>query len=181
MTFSRLGDFEKTRILSYTDASYNNMDEKIKSTEGRVILAENVESRKVCILSWKTKKIPRVCRSVKNAETRSLDDGLDDAIHLARVVKEIYSGKIDLKNPKQIPVVARTDSKSLWESLHNTRQCEEKLLRSTIAGIKELMMHGNVQSIDWVPTDQQLADCMTKTGTYAKAKWLLAVANRNRL
>ena len=89
--------------------------------------------------------------------------------------------KIDLKNPKQIPVIAKTDSKSLWESLHNTRQCEEKLLRSTIAGIKELMMHGNVQSIEWVPTDQQLADCMTKTGTYAKAKWLLAVANRNRL
>ena len=83
-------------------------------------------------------KIPRVCRSVKTAETSALGDGLYEAIHTARIMSEIYSGEIDLKKPNQIPVSAKTDSKSLWESLHNSRQCEEKLLRNTIAGIKEL-------------------------------------------
>ena len=38
----------------------------------------------------------RVCRNTKGAETRALDD--------ARLVMEIYEGKVDLKSPKQIPV-----------------------------------------------------------------------------
>ena len=181
MVFTRLGDISSMRIRVFTDASFNNQEDKIKSTEGRVVLLENVLSDKVCVLSWKSKKIPRVCRSVKAAETRSLEDGLDDAIHMARVIKEIYLGSIHLKKPEQIPVIAQTDSKSLWESLNNTRQCEEKLLRSTIAGLKELVQLGYVSSIDWVPTEKQLADCLTKTGSITKADWLLTVASNNRL
>ena len=181
LVFSRLGDISNLRITLFTDASYNNLDGQTRSTEGRVILVENPLSRKVCLLSWKTKKIPRVCRSVKSAETRSLDDGLDDAIHTARLFKEVYQGCINLKEPCQIPVAARTDSKSLWESLNNSRQCEEKLLRSTIAGIKEFINLGYVASIDWVTTDQQLADCLTKKGSAKKADWLLTVARTNEI
>ena len=75
--------------------------------------------------------------------------------HFICVLKEIYVGSIDLRKPKQIPVFAKTDSKSLWESLNNTRQCEEKLMRSTIAGIKELVDLGYVSSIDWVSTENE--------------------------
>ena len=73
------------------------------------------------MVNWKTKKIPRVCRSVKGAETRALEDAVDDAINIARLVREVYDGEVVLKDPKQIPVIAMTDSKSLWESVHNTR------------------------------------------------------------
>ena len=142
-------------------------------------MMENKEENTVNIASWKTKKIGRVCRSVKGAETRALEEAIDEAVHTARIVNEIYIGKIDLKNPAQIPVEALTDSKSLWESVHNTRQCEEKLLRNSIAGIKEMMELGMVKSIEWVPTDKQLADCMTKKGK--KAEWLLRVASENTL
>ena len=57
------------------------------------------ERRKSCanLFSWKTKKISRICRSVKGAETRALENGLDDAIHFARMVREIYDGHINLK------------------------------------------------------------------------------------
>ena len=40
------------------------------------------------------------------------------------MVKEIYEGEVDLKNPKQIEVNAVTDNRGLWENLNNTRQCE---------------------------------------------------------
>ena len=181
LRFTKLGEMSDLIVKVYTDASYNNQEGQTRSTEGKVVLIENPKEGLVNIASWKAKKIPRVCRSVKSAETRALEDGLDDAIHTARVLKEIYSGNIDLKNPKQIPVAAKTDSKSLWDSLHNTRQCEEKLLRNTIAGIKELVELGMVSSVDWVDTKNQLADCMTKKGTAKKADWLLAVARTNRL
>ena len=127
----------------------------------------------------KPKKITRVCRSAKGAETRALDDAIDDAVNTARLVMEIYEGKVDLKSPQQIPVKALTDSKSLWDSLHNTRQCEEKLLRSSLAGIKQLIELKMVEDVHWVPTAEQLADCMTKRGK--KAQWLLKVSSRNRL
>ena len=161
------------------DASYGNQGDKIRSTAGRVILIENKKTGKVSVASWKTKKIGRVCRSVKSAETRALEEALDDGVNIARLIAEVYTGEVNLKAPNQIPVEAFTDSKSLWESLHNTRQCEEKLLRNSIAGMKELMGSKMVENISWVPTSKQLADCMTKSRT--DSEWLLNVASRNRL
>ena len=69
----------------------------------------------------------------------------------------------------------------MWESLHNSQQCEEKLLRNTIASIKEMMQLGMVSSVDWVSTLNQLADCLTKAGSANKADWLLSVAKTNAL
>ena len=132
-------------VRIYTDASYNNQDNKIRSTEGRILLIGSKRSNKVNAFSWKTKKIARVCRSVKGAETRALESGLDEAVHYARMLKEILDGKVDLKNPKQVEVIAATDNKGLWENLHNTRQCEEKLLRNSVALMKEMLEKSEVK------------------------------------
>ena len=125
LKYSKLGKISDLSVKIYADASYGNQSDKIRSTAGRVILLEN----------WKTKKIGRVCRSVKSAETRALEEAIDDGVNIARLDSEIYTGSVNLKNPNQISVNALTDSKSLWESLHNTRQCEE----NSIAGMAELM------------------------------------------
>ena len=164
MSFTHLGSKENLRVKLYTDASFNNQDLKLRSTEGRILMLENPKTHKVNIFSWKTKKIVRICRSVKGAETRALENGLDDAVHYARMVHEIYSGKVNLKQPQQIEVRAKTDNKSLWESLHNTRQCEEKLLRNSIALMKEMLDCGEVKNIEWVQTNDMLADTLTKRG-----------------
>ena len=181
LRFTRLGHFTDLIVKVYTDASYNNQDGKTRSTEGRVVLLENPKTGRANVVSWKVKKIPRVCRSVKSAETRALEDGLDDAVHTARLVFETYKGRINLKKPEQIPVVAKTDSKSLWESVYNSRQCEEKMLRNTIAGIKQLIDLNMLESLEWVSTVDQLADCLTKKGNKNKADWLLQVASDNIL
>jgi hypothetical protein len=103
----------------FTDASFNNQDCKLRSTDGRVLIFGNTKSDRVNVFSWKTKKIVRVCCSVKGAETQALKNGLDEAGHYARMVHEIYSGKTNLRRPQQIEVEAKTDNKSLRESLHN--------------------------------------------------------------
>ena len=181
LRFTKLGNFSDLVVKVYTDASYNNQDGKTRSTEGRVVLLENPRTGLANVVSWKVKKIPRVCRSVKSAETRALEDGLDDAVHTARLISETYKGMINLREPMQIPVIAKTDSKSLWESVHNSRQCEEKLLRNTIAGIKQLIELKMLDSLEWVSTNDQLADCLTKKGNKNKADWLLQVASDNVL
>ena len=163
----------------YSDASFGNQDDSTRSTAGRVIIIENKKTKMMNVAAWKTKKISWVCRSVKGAETRALEDALDAGVHIARLVDEIYRGSIDLKNPKQIPVEALTDSKSVWENLHNSRQCEEKLLRNSIAGMKEMLDLNMVKSVEWVPTGDQLADCLTKKRKGASK--LMKVTMENKL
>ena len=177
LTFTRIGPKEHIRIKIYTDASFNNQDRKLKSTEGRVLVLENSKSSKCNVFSWKTKRISRVCRSVKAAETRALENGLDDAVHFARMVHEIYSGVVDLKHPKQIEVNALTDNKGLFENLNNTRQCEEKLLRNSVALIKQMVENKEVKNIEWVETSEMLADTLTKKG--GNGSWLKHVITRN--
>ena len=179
LRFTKLGNISELTVKVYADASFGNRDEGTRSTEGRIVLLQNAEKDVVNISGWKTKKISRVCRSVKAAETRALENAIDDAVNTARVIKEIYTGKINLRNPEQIPVDAFTDSKSLWESIHNSRQCEEKMLRNCIANIKEMKQLGYLRSVTWVPTNKQLADCMTKQNK--KADWLLSVSTSNKL
>ena len=65
LKFTRVGPFDKMRLKLYCDASFNNQDNKLRSTEGRVLLLENQMSNKVNLFSWKTKKITRICRSVQ--------------------------------------------------------------------------------------------------------------------
>ena len=108
-----------------------------------------------------------------------LENGLDESIHFARMLHEIYSGKVDLKSPNQIPVWAATDNKSLWENLNNTRQCDEKLLRNSIALVKEMVERSEVQTVDWVETSKMLADTLTKKG--GNASWIKSVIETNQL
>ena len=60
-------------------------------------------------LMWKSKKIPTVWKSAKDAETRAADKTMEDSIYLARCVSEIYTGK---RGESQIPVDQVTDRKS---------------------------------------------------------------------
>ena len=143
------------------------------------MLMENTESNQSNIFSWKTKKITRVCRSVKGAETRALENGLDDAIHFSRMMREIYEGSVNLKNPKQVEVVALTDNKGLWENLNNSRQCDEKLLRNSIALMKEMLERKEVKSVKWVETGNMLADVLTKKG--GNSDWIKDVLSHNRM
>ena len=100
LNFTKLGNKEDLEVKIYTDASFNNQDNKVRSTEGRILLLGNKKSSKVNAFSWKTKKIARVCRSVKGAETRALESGLDLAVHYTRMLKEILDGEVDFKHPK---------------------------------------------------------------------------------
>ena len=65
----------------------------------------------------------------------------------------------------------------MWENLHNTRQCDEKLLRNSIALMKEMVERGEVRKIDWVETSQMLADIMTKQG--GNGSWIKKVVSTN--
>ena len=87
-------------------------------------------------------------------------DSRDEAIYLGTMLSEIY-----LKAEKNnIPIVCFTDNKSLYDSIHSTKLVSEKRLRIDIASVQEMLSDGSVQAINWISTDLQYADCLTKRG-----------------
>ena len=99
-----------------------------------------------------------MCKSVKSAETRSLDLGMDESIYISRTLPEIYTGSTG----GHIPIHMKIDSKTLMDSINSTKQVDEKTIRHIVAWIKEQRENKLVDSIDWISNDEMLADIFTK-------------------
>ena len=157
IVFRIIGDYKDLKIIGFSDASYKTVDDKVRSAEGRLLFLTDGE--RAAPILWKSKKIPRVCDSTKTAETLAADKTLDDAIYLARIVREIYTGQ---KSMKQIPVEMYTDSKPLFESIYSTKQVDRKSIRHVIHMMKDSITRGEVQRFHWIDTKKMLADVFTK-------------------
>ena len=83
---------------------------------------------------------------------------MDDAIFAARQIETLYYG--DYK--KRIKVRLFTDSEPTLESIASSRQVERKTLRHTIMDLKERLLDKDVYSYSWLPTQEMLADVLTK-------------------
>ena len=156
--FQKLGEINSLKIVTYTDSSYRNAENSEKSFRGRLIVLAN-EKGECNPLALKSKTLQQVCKSVKSAETRSLERGMEDSIYLARMIREIYSGKV---SEEQISVEINIDSKTLLDSLYSSKQVDEKTIRHLIAWIKQQLEVKSVKSIGWVSSEKQLADVFTK-------------------
>ena len=96
---------------------------------------------------------------MKTAETIALEDATDMAIGLGRQSKQIQTSKIDAI---PAPIWSCTDSGALVESLKSTKQVDEQPMRLGVARLKDHREKGFVKGYKWVPTNDQLADPLTK-------------------
>ena len=87
--YVRVGKLDEMKVLVINDGAYLKLEEKTKSVMGRFILLSNKEETKVALLLWKSKCIPTVCKSAKDAETRAADKAIEDGIYITRSIKEI--------------------------------------------------------------------------------------------
>ena len=173
LKYPKLGNIENLKIVAFTDSSYRNAENKEKSVGGRFIALCN-RNGDCAPLIWKSKTIQQVCKSVKSAETRSLEKGMEDGIYLARVIQEIYSA------PNIIPVEVNTDSKTLHDSLTSSKQVEEKTIRHLIAWMKQqLEEEKSIDKVNWVSSDEQIADVFMKNNV--KTSDILKVVSTGKL
>ena len=171
--YAKLGDWKDLKVISYTDASYKNAEDGARSVGGRIVFLAN-STGKVSPLGWKSKTIQQVCKSVKSAETQSLDLGIEDSIFIARMFAEICSGTSGSKrNSNQVPIEMKIDSKTLLDSINSTKQVEEKSIRQIVAWIKQQKEENIVKDISWVNSNLMIADVFTKKNV--KTDIILAV------
>ena len=74
-------------------------------------------------------------------------------------MKQIQTGKIDVI---PTPIWSCSDSGSLIESIKSTKQVDEQPMRLHVARLKDHRDKGFVKGYKWVPTNDQLADPLTK-------------------
>jgi len=157
--YGSLGNLSSLYLEIHADASFGNVDDKTKSTEGAVIILRGSEGTGSPIY-WRSNVIARVCKSAKSAETCALEDAIDTTINIGRQVHQIRTGEIANKSCK---IVAMTDSKGLIDSLSSTKQVSEGRMRLNVHRIKEYLTLKEVAMIKWVPTKSMLADSLTKS------------------
>ena len=57
-----------------------------------------------------------------------------------------------------------TDSKSLHDAVYSSKILTEKRLKIELCAIRELLEKGEIHSITWVNSSDELVDCLTKEG-----------------
>ena len=83
---------------------------------------------------------------------------MDDDIYAAGQIETLYYG--DYK--RRIKVRLFTDSEPTFESIASSKQVERKTLRPTIVDLKERLVDRDIHSYLWLPTQDMLADVLTK-------------------
>ena len=152
---------ENIKIVFFSDASVGNLfsESGSQTDSGRGYLIFISNGKTANLVDWSSRKVKRVVHSAFGAETLACSDGMGAAIYVRQILSEILYG-----NPKMrvIPIEGFIDSKQLYDQITSTKQCEEKRLRLDVSEIQQCVESGEVEEIHWIPTNQMLADCLTK-------------------
>jgi hypothetical protein len=172
-------------FLGSSDAAWNNA-EGFKSQCGCMIWAcdrsiiEGKANRLIPIM-WQSKKQSRIANSTLSAEAMACSHTVDELDYINAAYREMINGKFDLKSwhhsrgmdddkyLQQRSGVITIDAKSLFDSVNGagTKMPACKRTALEVALINETARTAH-HSIRWVPTQEMLADVLTKLGCKAK-------------
>ena len=146
------------RMVGYHDASWGN-GEGGKTIGGWIwTLISSCDGKRelFCPINWKSRTLWRVDKSTFAGETLACSACVDDVFLMSNLIREITGATI--------PVTLRTDCASLHDHIYKKKAVTEKRLMVELAVINDAIQHGEVINLEWVSTNCQLADALTKAG-----------------
>jgi len=182
----KLKDYEPDAVLTFcklqapytiqaiADAGFANTESQ-KSQAGQMIRiceAGKGPGRKGCLLEWRSRPLRRVVRSTLGAETLSMVEAVDLAIHLG----DLHLDMTHLR-PKgtpvndesfrlgRMPIDVFTDCRSLWDLKQTSRVALEKNLMPDVAFLRAMHAERKLRDSIWVPTNEMICDELTKDMT----------------
>ena len=150
-------DISKLKLYVFSDASLCNLPDKVFSTHAHVIFL--VSDQDASPLSWCSKKIKRVVNDILSAECMALGHAIDEAMMLRNSILEALC----VTHKDYVPIICYIDSKSLCENIHSSNNAADLKLRRQVASIRQHLELKEINEVVWIPTKQQLADCLTKS------------------
>ena len=147
------------KVAVYSDAGLGNLPNN-NSSRGILTFLGNQEGT-VNLVSWSSNKIKRVVHSAFAAETLGCTDGFADVIYTRQLLNEIL-----FNDPysRMIPAFSFVDNMQLFDQILSTKQSSDKRMRLDISELQDSVKSGEIENVVWVPTEEMLADCLTKRG-----------------
>ena len=142
------------QVLCFADAAHGNLPSGASQGGYVVFLYDN---KKVAPITWQSKKLSRVTKSPMASEALALGEAVDSGYLIAAMVREMFA------LPTQPLLTGLTDNVSLKDTLYTTNIVDDRRLRVDIARLRE-MIELKELNVDWIPKENQLADCATKNG-----------------
>ena len=149
-------DFESLKVVVFSDAAFGNLPGGA-SQLGHIIFI--VDNNNQCVpIAWASKKAKRVARSTLTAETLAAMEGVDMALMIKAMLEEITLKKTP-------PVTLYVDNKSLHDTVKTGNMLADKRLLIDMSALREMVDTAELK-VEWVSTDRQLADVLTKVGVH---------------
>ena len=153
INFNNIGELHKGEIMCYTDASFRNL--KGESSQGGYIIF--LKGNLTCSpVTWQSKKIKRIVKSTLSAEALALDDAADMCFYIKTLLQEVTGLNTGF------PITLKTDSRNLYDAVYSTKTLDDRRLKIDICSLRQKLAKGEIQAIEWISKDFQLADCLTK-------------------
>ena len=169
-------DFDDMLLIAYGDSAWANAPGG-KSQGGLIVAATSKKvlqtPQQASVLEWASYRHQRVLRSTLAAEAASLDKAEDYGNFIATMLSEMVDGRYSA-TLREVPIfemVLVADARSLWDAIHRlSTTFAEKRVEISIASLRQ-----QCRALRWVPTEQQLADGLTKRSRQLKdalRKWM---------
>ena len=153
-----LGDLHNLRIVAYSDASFANLEDG--GSQGGYIIFVVGSNGNYFPVHWQSKRIRRVVKSTQAAETLAMVDLAEACIFY----KTFFCELLHIEDSSKLPIVCKTDNSGMYDCTHSSTQILDKRLRIEMAILREMVNRKEIDNITWVPSDHQIADCLTKRG-----------------
>ena len=161
----------KWYLTVFSDASLKGLPDKTSSAMGYIVLLSEGfkpgHRNAANVLSWKSCKTRRIVASTYDGETLSLSTALEEAIF----IKEQLIRMLGIGH-KEILIEAYCDCNDTIAAITANKPLPTKnnrLAALEIARIKEMQELKMVDTVNWCPSGQQLADTLTKRGASSEA------------
>ena len=163
-------DFSKCSIVSFCDASFGNLPNG--GSQGAFITFLVDRNGTYSPISWQSRRIKRVVKSTLAAECLAAIESAESCVLLCTIFKELLSCQA---NSSSIDVIVFCDNRNLVDSVHSTTSIEDRRLLIDVCVLRDMVSNGEINNFSWIPTDLQIANCLTKQG--ASTNNLLKVLN----
>ena len=147
-----------SQVIGYHDSSWGNGEEG-KTVGGWLWTIAGVgedKKERFYLINWKSRTLPRVVKYTFARETLACSVCLDDLFLTLNIVTEITK--------MRVPVTLRTDCASLFDDVYLPKAVSEKRLLIKLVVIRDAITSGQVTSPEWVATQAQPVDALTKSG-----------------
>ena len=150
-------DLSDCAVISFCDASFGTLPNG--GFQGAFMTFIVGKNGLYTPIAWQSRRLRRVVKSTIAAECLATIEAAETTVLMTFALKQF------LKNSCQsIKTMLYCDNKSLVNSVYSSTNIEDKRLRIDICVLRDMLSQKELTDIVWVPSNLQIANCMTKNG-----------------